>query len=103
MPSPTPAASSPPQKSNPAEAILREAAGAHSTSQQLLPLLELLQEGSEEGGPLDAIKDMLEAVLLSQRHLMAAVEDLDRKFDALAGRRRPSPPQGSPDSAATRN
>lgn len=103
MPSPTPDAPSQPQKTNPGAEILREARGAHATSQQLLPLLELLQEGQQEGGPLDELKDMLEAIMTSQRHLIAIVEDIEKKFDALAGRRKPSPSPALPESAAIRN
>ena len=102
MPSPTPDAPSQPPKTNPGEAIFREARGARETSERLLPLLDLLQEGSQEGGPLEQLTEMLEAIMLSQRHLIAAVEDLDRKVDALSGRSRRSPSQASPEPAATR-
>jgi len=86
----------PAQKSNPVvESILREARGARTTSEKLLPLLELLQEGEGEGGPLDEVKGLLEQILLSQRHLHLSLEDLHAKVDALGRRPRRSPSTGS--------
>lgn len=100
MPSPTPAEPQDAKKDGPMQ-ILREARGARETSERLLPLLDLLQEGQQEGGPLDELKDILESILLNQKHLMQVVEDLDRKFDALSGRARRSPSQASPEPPAT--
>ncbi|WP_029002476.1 hypothetical protein [Azorhizobium doebereinerae] len=65
MPSQTPAAtpSKPQQKAHPAEAILREAQGAHAVSRSLLPLLNLLQE-PEASGSLNEIKALLKAIVM---------------------------------------
>ena len=52
--------------------------------QKLVPLLELLDESPSDGpSPIDELKDLLEAVLLNQRHLTMAVEDLRGRIDAI--------------------
>lgn len=48
---------------NPAEAIFKEARGAHQTSQQLLPLLSLLEDPEGTGGSLDEIKGLLTEIV----------------------------------------
>ena len=49
-------------QSNPAKLIYQEARGAHQTSQQLLPLLGLLEE-PEGAGSLDEIKALLSTIV----------------------------------------
>ncbi len=54
----------------------------------LQPLLTLLQEPETDGeSPIDELRDLLEAILLSQRQIHLLVEDLSNRVDAL-GRRR---------------
>ena len=55
---------------------------------ELKPLLALLEEPEQkEGGPIEQIQNILEAILLGQRHLHLSLEDLHNKLDALSGRR----------------
>lgn len=51
------------EQPNPARLIYQEAKGAHETSQQLLPLLTLLDE-SEGSGALDEIKALLSTIVV---------------------------------------
>ena len=81
----------PPKRApNPAEAIFRSTRATHQDVRALHPLLDLLEEG-QGTSPIEELKDLLEAVLLSQRQLHLVVEDLSAKVDVLAGRRRLSP------------
>ena len=68
---------------SPGEAIYMEARGARKTSEQLLPLLTLLQEDEDEnetGGPLDELKAVLTAILDGLRHQNGILERLDVGF-----------------------
>lgn len=66
---------------SPQEAIYMEARGARKTSEQLLPLLTLLQEDENEtGGPLDELKAVLTAILDGLRHQNGILERLDAAF-----------------------
>lgn len=72
------------------------AASTRNEVRKLLPLLDLLEEPeSDAPNPIDELKELLAAVLLSQRQLHLAVEDVSNRLDALAGRRRPSPSTAS--------
>lgn len=72
------------------------AASTRSEVRKLLPLLDLLEEPeSDAPSPIDELKELLGAVLLSQRQLHLAMEDVSNRLDALTGRRRPSPSTAS--------
>lgn len=64
---------------SPGEAIYMEARGGRTTSEQLLPLLALLQE-DETGGPLDELKAILTAILDGLRYQNGILERLDVAF-----------------------
>ncbi|GGE25526.1 hypothetical protein GCM10011390_51230 [Aureimonas endophytica] len=58
----------------------------------LQPLLALLEEPEgDRPSPIEELRQLLEAVLLSQRQLHLLVTDVSNRVDALAGRRKPSP------------
>ena len=81
---------------SPGEAIYLEARGARTTSEQLLPLLALLQEDENEtDGPLDELKAILTAILDGLRHQSKILERLDVAFASA----QPSP--GSSVSTST--
>jgi hypothetical protein len=66
-----------------------EARGARTTSEQLLPLLALLQEDkTETDGPLDELKAILTAILDGLRYQNGILERLDAAFVSA----QPSPP-----------
>jgi len=57
--------------------ILTEARGARKNSEQLLPLLQLLEETQSDTGPLDELKGILSAildVLADQTRTLARIE-----------------------------
>lgn len=73
------------------KAIYDQSRGAHQAAQQLQPLLSLLEEAEGEGGsPIEKLQEILETLLLGQRQLHMAMEDLHAKVDALG-----SKPRGS--------
>lgn len=69
------------------KAIYDQSRGAHQAAQQLQPLLSLLEETEGEGSPIEKLQDILETILLGQRHLHVSLEDLHAKLDALGSRR----------------
>jgi hypothetical protein len=63
---------------NPGEAIFHEARCARQTSQELLPLLKLLQEDDgETQSPLDEIKSLLTAIVEILGHQNEILKRLD--------------------------
>ncbi|MGO4523492.1 hypothetical protein AB4097_01375 [Microvirga sp. 2MCAF35] len=76
---------------NPAEAIYREVRTARETTQQLLPLLTLLEDEETES-PLDEIKALL-ASILEALHLQS--EAIDRLASAYASGIQSEPFPGS--------
>jgi hypothetical protein len=65
-------------------AVGRAVQATRTDVQRLQPLLELLDETPSDGpSPINELKDLLEAVLLNQRHLTIAVEDLQTRIDAI--------------------
>jgi len=77
---------------SPGEAIYMEARGARTASEQLLPLLALLQEDeTETGGPLDELKAILTAILDGLRYQNGILERLDAAFASA----QPSPRSGA--------
>lgn len=60
-----------------ADQILNEATGAREAAQRLLPLLELLEDGNEETGPLDELKGLLRAILEILSHHQKALQRIE--------------------------
>ncbi|WP_316232942.1 hypothetical protein [Bradyrhizobium sp. SZCCHNPS2010] len=62
----------------PGEAIYQEARCARETSQELLPLLQLLQESPDDGpGPLDELKGLLTVIVQILAHHTEVLDRLD--------------------------
>lgn len=61
----------------PGEAIFHEAGYARQTSQELLPLLKLLQDDGETTSPLDEIKGLLTAIVEILGHQNEILKRLD--------------------------
>lgn len=71
------------------QATWREAHQSRKSVEQLQPLLGLLEQPEPtEGGPIAQILDALEQIILSQKHQMMLLKDLDAKVDALTRSRR---------------
>ena len=66
-----------PQKRNIAMEVLEETQQVGRSVDELKPLLDLLEspEGDEASDPIEEIKELLEQIVLGQRHLMTAIED----------------------------
>lgn len=79
-----------PQKRNIAMEVLEETQHVGRSVEELKPLLDLLdpKEGGETDDPIEEIKQLLEQIVLGQRHLMAAIEDNTNHLVALRQGRR---------------
>src|SRR5690606_38592298 len=58
---------------------------AKKTQADVETILQLVTDTpeSDQPSPIEELKDLLEAVLLSQRHLLLTVETLDQKVEAI--------------------
>jgi hypothetical protein len=81
---------------NPGEAIYQEARCARETSQELLPLLKLLEADPKEGpSPLDELKGLLTAIV----QILAKHGDILTRLGAVSSNALPSPESAASTSA----
>ena len=59
------------------EEILKQATGARQNSENLLPLLKLLEEPEGETSPIDELKALLSAIVEILGHHTAALQRLE--------------------------
>ena len=62
------------------EEILKQATGARTNSEQLLPLLKLLEEAEGETSPIDELKALLSAIVEILGHHTATLQRLESVF-----------------------